>query len=75
MDNTKKMIEIKHHKDDYECMWNGIEDLYMDKTGEILPENLFFLLFRVRLLLLYENRKVGAEKNDCLGRRPYKENV
>lgn len=24
--------------------WNGIEDLYMDKTGEILPENLFFLL-------------------------------
>lgn len=44
MDNTKKMIEIKHHKDDYECMWNGIEDLYMDKTGEILPENLFFLL-------------------------------
>ena len=29
MDNTKKMIEIKHHKDDYECMWNGIEDFYI----------------------------------------------
>ena len=23
-----------HHVDDYECMWNGIEDLYMTQTGE-----------------------------------------
>ena len=41
---TKKIVEIKHHFDDYECMWNGIEDLYMNQTGEQLPPNLFFCL-------------------------------
>lgn len=30
---------INHHFDDYECMWNGIEDLYMNATGEVLPTN------------------------------------
>lgn len=38
------IIGIKHHADDYECMWNGIEDIYMDKTGECLPNNFFFVL-------------------------------
>jgi hypothetical protein len=33
---------MKHHMHDYECMWNGIEDIYMDKTGETLPNNFFF---------------------------------
>ena len=37
-------IELKHHMDDYECMWNGIEDIYMDKTGETLPNSCFFTL-------------------------------
>ena len=41
---SKKKLEIKHHSHDYECMWNGIEDIYMNKTGEDLPENFFFLL-------------------------------
>lgn len=40
----KKLIEIPHHYDDYECMWNGIEDLYIQKSGEKLPPNLFFVL-------------------------------
>ena len=44
MNNTKKVIKMKHHMHDYECMWNGIEDLYMNMTGEDLPENFFFLL-------------------------------
>lgn len=39
-----KIINIRHHLDDYECMWNGIEDIYMNKTGECLPDNFFFLL-------------------------------
>lgn len=39
-----KKIEIKHHLHDYECMWNGIEDIYMNKTGESLPNDFFFLL-------------------------------
>ncbi|MFT3983587.1 MAG: BtrH N-terminal domain-containing protein [Lachnospiraceae bacterium] len=40
----QRIISIKHHVDDYECMWNGIEDIYMDQTGECLPENFFFIL-------------------------------
>lgn len=40
----KKIIELKHHMHDFECMWNGIEDLYINKMNEILPENFFFLL-------------------------------
>lgn len=40
----EKLIALKHHVDDYECMWNGIEDLYIQSTGEILPPNFFFVL-------------------------------
>ncbi len=39
-----KLIILKHHMDDYECMWNGIEDLYMRDTGEKLPPSFFFSL-------------------------------
>ena len=40
----KKQIELKHHVHDYECMWNGIEDLYIKETQEILPPSFFFSL-------------------------------
>lgn len=41
----KKIIEnFTHHFDDYECMWNGIEDIYMNKTGEKLPSQFFFAM-------------------------------
>lgn len=40
----QKRIEIAHHMDDYECMWNGIEDLYIRDTGEKLPPSFFFVL-------------------------------
>lgn len=41
----KKIIEnFSHHFDDYECMWNGIEDIYMNKTGEELPSQFFFAM-------------------------------
>ena len=40
----RKSIPLKHHVDDYECMWNGIEDLYSRDTGEKLPPSLFFIL-------------------------------
>jgi len=40
----KKLITLKHHTDDYECMWNGIEDLYIRETGEKLPPSFFFIL-------------------------------
>lgn len=40
----KKLIQIEHHVDDYECMWNGIEDLYIQNTKETLPPSFFFVL-------------------------------
>lgn len=38
----QKTIQLQHHFDDYECMWNGIEDLYIEKTSEQLPPSFFF---------------------------------
>ena len=41
----RKIIEnLSHHLDDYECMWNGIEDIYMNKTGEKIPDQFFFAM-------------------------------
>ena len=37
-------IELQHHVHDYECMWNGIEDLYSRDTHETLPPSFFFSL-------------------------------
>lgn len=39
-----KLITLAHHLDDYECMWNGIEDLYIRDTGEKLPPSFFLTL-------------------------------
>lgn len=52
----RKIIEIKHHSHDYECMWNGIEDLYINKTGECLPNDFFLFTVRFWFILLYENK-------------------
>ena len=30
--------------DDYTCMWNGVEDLYIRDTGEMLPPKFFYVL-------------------------------
>ena len=38
----QKTVQLQHHFDDYECMWNGVEDLYIEKTGEQLPPSFFF---------------------------------
>lgn len=39
-----KIIELSHHLDDYECMWNGIEDIYISQTKQTLPPSFFFSL-------------------------------
>lgn len=39
---NKKMIQVKHEISDYECMWNGIADLYSEKIGEHVPTFFFF---------------------------------
>ena len=41
---AKKLIKLNHHVDDYECMWNGIEDLYQEKVEEQIPSFFFFCL-------------------------------
>ncbi|BAK98039.1 hypothetical protein OBV_08410 [Oscillibacter valericigenes Sjm18-20] len=40
----EKIIALKHHLDNYACMWNGIEDLYIQRTGQTLPSSFFFVL-------------------------------
>lgn len=40
----RKIIDMKHRVDDYVCMWNGIEDMYIQKTQEQLPPKFFFSL-------------------------------
>ncbi|MDO4304870.1 MAG: BtrH N-terminal domain-containing protein [Bacillota bacterium] len=40
----KNIIEIAHRMDDYVCMWNGVEDIYIRDTGETLPPKFFFVL-------------------------------
>jgi hypothetical protein len=40
----KQLITLNHHMDDYECMWNGIEDIYIRDSGEKLPPSFFFIL-------------------------------
>lgn len=41
---SKKLIVLPHHVNDYECMWNGIEDIYQWKSGEKVPDYFFFAL-------------------------------
>ena len=40
----KRIIDLPHRMDDYACMWNGVEDLYIRETGETLPPKSFFVL-------------------------------
>ncbi len=64
----KKILNnIIHHKDDYECMWNGIEDIYMKKTGETLPENFFFLLSGFGSFCYLKTNKAELKRMVALG--------
>lgn len=63
----KKLIKLKHHFDDYECMWNGIEDIYMDKTGEQLPEGFFFSLAKFGTFCYLKTPKAERKRMVALG--------
>lgn len=63
----KKIIDIKHHFDDYECMWNGIEDIYMNKTGECLPSNFFFTLAGLGSFCYLKTQKSELKRMIALG--------
>lgn len=62
-----KILDLKHHFDDYECMWNGIEDIYMNKTGESLPDNFFFTLSGVGSFCYLKTPKSEIKRMVALG--------
>lgn len=63
----KKLIALKHHMDDYECMWNGIEDIYIRDTGEKLPPSFFFILSSFGLFCYLKTPKSELKRIITLG--------
>ena len=61
------LINLKHHFDDYECMWNGIEDIYMSKTGETLPSSCFFTLAQMGLVCYQKTDRAEIKRMVSLG--------
>lgn len=72
-----KLLSIPHHVDDYECMWNGIEDLYVQKSGEKIPHQFFFCLSgKGNFIYLKSNKgelKRRAAWGDGRSKQMYKE--
>jgi len=63
----EKLITLKHHADDYECMWNGIEDLYIRDTGEKLPPSFFFTLSAFGSFCYMKTPKTELKRMIALG--------
>ena len=63
----EKLITLKHHADDYECMWNGIEDLYIRNTGEILTPSFFFVLSALGSFCYLKTPKSDLKRMIALG--------
>ena len=64
---SKKLINIEHHVHDYECMWNGIEDLYIKDTKEILPPSFFFILSGFGSFCYMKTNKAELKRMVALG--------
>lgn len=47
---------FKHHLDDYECMWNGIEDIYIQQSKSTDTESILFRNEWFLRLCLYKNQ-------------------
>lgn len=68
----RKVIEPKHHVCDYTCMWNGIEDLYMNHTKEEIPDWFFFCLSGVANHVYLKSKQDLVPRRLCVGDgRPY----
>ncbi len=63
----KRRMDIFHHKDDYECMWNGIEDLYIRDTGQKLPPSFFFSLSSFGSFCYMKTNKAEIKRMVALG--------
>lgn len=64
---TGNLIHLEHHVDDYECMWNGIEDLYMSGTRETLPPSFFFILSGFGSFCYMKTNKAELKRMVALG--------
>lgn len=63
----EKLLKLEHHLDDYECMWNGIEDLYIRNTGETLPPSFFFVLAGYGSFCYMKTEKAELKRMVALG--------
>lgn len=63
----RNLIDMEHHVDDYECMWNGIEDLYMGVTKETLPPSFFFTLSGFGSFCYMKTNKARLKRMVALG--------
>lgn len=64
---SKNLLYIEHHVDDYECMWNGIEDLYIGTTKETLPPSFFFILSGFGSFCYMKTNKAELKRMVALG--------
>lgn len=63
----KKIIEIEHRMDDYVCMWNGVEDMYIRDVGEDLPPKFFFTLSSFGSFCYMKTPKAELKRMVALG--------
>lgn len=63
----RNLIQLQHHVDDYECMWNGIEDLYIGSTNETLPPSFFFVLSGFGSFCYMKTSKAKLKRMVALG--------
>jgi len=64
---VRKIIELTHRIDDYVCMWNGVEDLYIRDTGEKLPPKFFFVLSSFGSFCYMKTPKAELKRMVALG--------
>lgn len=67
---SKKIIEMKHHMCDGCCMWSGIEDIYVNQSGEEVPEAFLFALssYGENVYLKFRDRNRPVMLSVCDGR-------
>ena len=63
----KKILEVAHRMDDYACMWNGVEDLYIRDTGETLPSKFFYVLSSFGSFCYMKTPKAELKRMVALG--------
>ncbi len=57
-----KLITHEHKVCDYTCMWNGIQDIYQQKSGEDVPGYLFFCLSGIGNFVYLSFKQGGLRK-------------